>query len=143
MSADDTLALLAEIAVALAGFSSIVVVFGGRAEGRWSEADLARLSVLVGGSLAVLFFALLPTAIRLLRGGEPMAWAGSSALFATYLIVYNVWVSRRMRMWSLAAFQPGALNPYLAQFYLCLMLVALVLVLFSKMHNILVPIPCP
>jgi hypothetical protein len=125
MSADDALGLLAEIAVAIAGFSSIVVVFGGRSEGRWSRADRARLSLLVGGSLAVLFFALFPSAIRFLHGGESITWGASSGLFATFLIAYNVWANRRMR--GLFAFEPGALNPYVAISMLLLLAVALVL----------------
>jgi hypothetical protein len=125
MSADDVLGLLAEIAVAIAGFSSVVVVFGGRAEGRWSGADRTRLSVLIGGSLSVLFFALLPSVVRLLRGADNAAWGASSALFAVFIVAYTLWVGPQMR--GLVGNQPGALNPNVARLGLLLMVVALVL----------------
>ena len=50
----------AEVGVALTGFTGIVVVFGSRARGAWSELELARLHDLLWSSLNVVLFALLP-----------------------------------------------------------------------------------
>ncbi len=77
MEAEDTLLTLAEVAVALAGFSGVVTAFQTR--GRpWSRFDSVRLWNLLRFSLALLFFSLLPLA-WLAAGESP--WVVCSAVF--------------------------------------------------------------
>jgi hypothetical protein len=53
MNATDLLTALAQLGVALAGFSGIVVVLGARATGRWSSRERELLVVLLGTSANV------------------------------------------------------------------------------------------
>lgn len=54
----DTLMILVEAAAAVAGFSGVVVVFGRRSAGAWSELERVRLFNLLFTSFSVLFFSL-------------------------------------------------------------------------------------
>jgi hypothetical protein len=51
LDAPQILVGIAEIAVALAGFSGVVVVFGSRSQGQWRAGDRLRLSFLLEASL--------------------------------------------------------------------------------------------
>ena len=50
MDPTSTLQLIAQLAVAMAGFSSVVVAYGRRFEDGWKASDRIRLSLLVGDS---------------------------------------------------------------------------------------------
>ena len=79
----DTLAIFAEVAVALAGFSGIVIAFGRRSIGTLSKLELRRLSNLFALSGFVLIISL--TEISLLHlnfDNHNFLWYwGSAALF--------------------------------------------------------------
>ena len=55
----EVLVGIAEIAVALAGFTGVVVVFGSRSEGSWHPGDRLRLGFLLEASVTAGGFALL------------------------------------------------------------------------------------
>ncbi len=86
----ETLRILVEASVAMAGFSGVVVVFGRRAEREWSQIERARLANLLTTSFSVLFLSL--TALVLLHAGtDPkITWRIGSAtwsIIATYVVV--------------------------------------------------------
>ena len=88
----DVLLTIAEVAVAIAGFSSLVTVLGQR--DRRAAVDIARLrSMLIYSALAVLF-ALFPFAVNALGGNASVGWRISSAVFGVSLIAYARWVLR-------------------------------------------------
>jgi hypothetical protein len=60
MDHEDILLTLAEVSVALAGFSGVVAVFGRRDPGTWSFADRFRFFALVHTSLSSLLLCILP-----------------------------------------------------------------------------------
>jgi hypothetical protein len=97
VSGDDVLLTIVEVAVAFAGFSSVVAVFGQRATGRWSEEDLVRLMFLISSSLVVMFLALLPFFLKLLRCGDAAVWGISSTFLAASAVVLTVGAWRRVR----------------------------------------------
>jgi small-conductance mechanosensitive channel len=108
MVGDDVLLTIAQVAVAFAGFSSVVAVFGQRAVGRWSEEDLIRLIFLIASSLVVMFLAFLPFFLRLLRFSDAAAWGISSAFLAASTIVISIAAWRRVL--GLSSEQPGFLG---------------------------------
>jgi len=59
----DVLSLLAELAIAIAGFSGIVAVFGRRSAGEWTSAEGARLAGLLTLSLTAALFSVLPLVV--------------------------------------------------------------------------------
>lgn len=85
MTGADPLLTIAEVAVAFAGFASVVTVFRRREDGRWSGADAQRFQLMIGGSLSVVFFALLPFAFDFFGARPTTIWTASSALLAVYM----------------------------------------------------------
>jgi len=82
----ETLIGIAEIAVALAGFTGVVVAFGSRNEGSWHPGDRLRLNFLLESSLTAGGFALL-TLVMLQVFAEEIAipCAMASALWALFM----------------------------------------------------------
>jgi len=87
LEAFDPLLTIAEIALALAGFTGIIVVFG-RSPGHLFAGDAFRLYVLLGLSFSVLFLAFIPIALHLsgVRGEAlPRLASGISILVGVLL----------------------------------------------------------
>ena len=81
----ETLRTMAELGIALAGFSGIVAVLGRRLQGEWSSLDRARLLGLLIPSFGVVFFSLLPEVIQGARA--PGLWLRiAHALLAAYQV---------------------------------------------------------
>jgi hypothetical protein len=87
MEYSDTLIAVVEVAIAFAGFSGIVSVFGRRSASEWSLFDRHRLSNLLRASFVALFVAFF--ALLLLGAGLPerRTWAISSAVWALCWLV--------------------------------------------------------
>jgi hypothetical protein len=77
---EDALSTLAQIAIAIAGFSGIVSVFGRRSVGDWSVAERNRLLALLIVSLTVLLFCLLPLVLLSIPVSESTCWRSLSLL---------------------------------------------------------------
>lgn len=86
----ETLSILVEAAVAIAGFSGVVVVFGHRATGEWSRLERGRIRQLLVTSFTVLFLSL-ATLLLLHTGIAPeTAWRVGSAIWlviATHQVI--------------------------------------------------------
>ena len=89
MEHKDTLLSLAEIALALAGFSGVVSVLGSRSEGRWLPKDKLALSFLIENSFLALGGCFLPLALLGFGVAESTTWAWSSGVLAAVLIGAN------------------------------------------------------
>jgi hypothetical protein len=85
MEVEGSLQTLAEVSVALAGFSSLLVVLRRGAAGALSEGEGTDLFVVVGGNLLVLVFSLLPLSLHHLGASESSTWRIASALLAVAL----------------------------------------------------------
>ena len=86
----DTLLTIAEIAVALAGFASIVSVIARRADGRSRIADAARLRMMLEVALRNAGFAVLPLPFLQLAPSDPVVWRISSGFYLVVALVYGV-----------------------------------------------------
>ena len=87
--------LLVEAAVAITGVSGVVVVFGRRAEGEWSQLERERLVNLLTTSFSVLFLSL--AALVLLHAGTDPAttWRIGSAAWSILSVFEMVLTARR------------------------------------------------
>ena len=89
-----------QVAIAIAGFSGIVVALGRRGASDWTQYNEMRFQVLLAGSAGTLIFAFLPfVLIDLVRPG--LAWRVVSALFLIFLIgimILRLRQVRRLRM---------------------------------------------
>lgn len=85
MNPFDALSVLAEIAVALAGFSSIIVVFRrGDAGGSWRPEDVWRFRGLLEASLSAGLLAIVPTLIASFEVDPVALWPRLSIACAVY-----------------------------------------------------------
>jgi hypothetical protein len=90
----DVLLTFAEVAVAFAGFASIVAIFQ---RGQSESYDLFRFWMMLEFSLAALFFALLPFPLLFLSLEPTTVWRVSSAVMVLYIGGHQATVAR-MRM---------------------------------------------
>jgi hypothetical protein len=85
-----TLELLAELAVAVLGFSGVVAVLGRRASGDWTELDRTRFRNMVHTAVLALVLSLLPLPIRSAGFGEPTVWGWSSGIGTVLCVLFLV-----------------------------------------------------
>jgi hypothetical protein len=93
---------LAEVAVTLAGFSGVAVVFRLRGAQSWSPTELRFLWLLIGDSFLVLFFSLLPFPLALADWSDDALWGICNALLGSWFIVGDVLALRGERRDRLA-----------------------------------------
>ncbi len=100
MEAEGTLTLVAEVSVAFAGFTSVVIVLGGRGAGAWSTPRLTSLRLLIETSLIMLLTALLPLALHSSGLTASEAWAMASGIKAAQMLLYWGLSFRRFRRFA-------------------------------------------
>ncbi len=81
MEHSDTLLTIAELAVALAGFASLVSVIGGRRNETLRVVASLRLRLMLEVALRNAAFAVLPLPFLQLAPSDPMVWRISSGLY--------------------------------------------------------------
>ena len=94
---ESILFILAEVGVTFAGFSGLVVAFRSRGAHKWSRTELRTLWFLIGDSLLVLLFALLPLPLDLWGWSPGLIWGACSALLGSWFFVGNSLVLRGER----------------------------------------------
>ena len=100
MEGSDILQTLAEVAVALTGFTGIVVALRGRADAALSGFALVRFRILLIASLAAVAFALLPFLFHYNRLAPATTWSTCSALVLIFLVPITVHDIRAIRAHS-------------------------------------------
>jgi len=95
VTGEDVLLTLGEVAIAVAGFSSIVAVFGRRSEREWSGVESFRLSALILNAAGPALLAFLPFALLNLRVSPPVVWGVSSAILLVFIVAETAWVFMR------------------------------------------------
>ncbi len=85
MDPHDILTTMAEIAIALAGFSGIVAVLGRHASGSWSEEDRLRLGILLQTSFGAVCWSLAPLLLFSAEASPQLTWLLTSGGYAAYL----------------------------------------------------------
>ena len=85
MGAIDSLLTLAEIAVAFAGFSSVVVLFSRSDQDAWQGFDQMRFRIMLLASLLAAFFAVLPLPLQELGVPHGLIWLICSGGLAFYV----------------------------------------------------------
>ena len=99
MDPQDALTTVAEIAIAIAGFSGIAAVLGRRRDGEWAPVDVFRLRLLVRISFATVLFCFLPIILSSASVVPKLTWALSSGTWLVYFgtdIAFGIRNARRM-----------------------------------------------
>ena len=94
MSELDTLFGLAEIAVGMAGFSAIVVLFKRRDSGKWLPRDADRFNGMLIHAMAAALFCLLPAFVKALVEDPSTIWTIASALIGVQISLQAAVVMR-------------------------------------------------
>lgn len=94
MAEFETLFALAEISVALAGFSAIVVIFKRREDGSWHRADSDRFHGMVLHAMAAAFFCLLPALIAVFTGDTGVVWKIASGALGAQVLGHAAIIAR-------------------------------------------------
>jgi len=98
----ESLTTIAEIGIALAGFSGLVVVLR-RNAGPLNEIEKYRMSVLLATAFGAMFLALLPAALQQLDLADDILWRTSSAFLATFSFAFILgWVLSSRRFFHVA-----------------------------------------
>lgn len=84
---EPVLYTLAQVAITLAGFSGVVVVFRQRGIHAWSPTELRIFWLLIGDSLLVLLFSLLPIPLALANWSHDAIWGFCNALLGSWFIL--------------------------------------------------------
>lgn len=97
MPGADVLLTVAEIAVAFAGFASVVVLFQQGEPARWAPAVVVRLRTMIESSLVTLFAALMPFLLH--HGGlaDESLWGTASAVLVVAYAAFGARVWGRSR----------------------------------------------
>jgi hypothetical protein len=109
VTGESALLTTAEIAVAFAGFASVVAVFR-RREDSWAPQDVLRFQLMITASLAVVFFALFPIAIHFFGASASSVWSFSSGVLCLFISLTLGLVARRAVSLTVEA----NLNPYIS-----------------------------
>ena len=100
MESEGILTALAEVGIAIAGFSGIVVALQHRSGG-WPEIDKFRFNLLLQVSLVGVFSSLIPILLHLVNPGRTFVWAWSSGLWLAYALPMAVYrVPRALRTYT-------------------------------------------
>ena len=83
----DSFANLIEFSIALAGFTSVVVVFAHKDE-KWNRFDEFRITNALMGSLGAAFLATIPGGLILLNLSEQKVWQIEGVAVAFYLSIF-------------------------------------------------------
>jgi hypothetical protein len=100
MESQAFLVAIAQIAVALAGFSGLVVATRGSSPSGWATRDIWGLAGMFGASLGALFLALLPIILFFLRIAPDVVWTVASAFMAVFMIVFAITMALSSRRLS-------------------------------------------
>jgi hypothetical protein len=84
----ETLYALAEIAVAMAGFAAIVVLFKRRSSGGWATADADRFNGMLLHAMAAGFFCIFPPFVSVFTSSASVLWTIASASVAVQLLAH-------------------------------------------------------
>src|SRR2546423_8379467 len=87
MNGTEVLTTIAQLAVAVAGFSGIAIAFN-RQPGRLSEFEAFRVSILFANGLAAMFLSLIPFALFYLKWSDFRIWRASSALIVLFELAF-------------------------------------------------------
>ena len=99
MDPQDALTTVAEIAIAIAGFSGIAAVLGRRSDGEWAPTDVLRLRLLLRASFAIVILCFLPIVLSSASGAPKMTWALSSGAWIVWFgtsIAFAIREARRI-----------------------------------------------
>ena len=110
MPVPQSLQTIAEISIAFAGFSGLIVAFR-RNQGPLTEIEKFRLQVLLGLAFGAMFLSMLPEWFQDLKIEDSRVWVFSSAVLCLYSVLFlSFWIVRSRPIRRNRVFPPGLLT---------------------------------
>jgi hypothetical protein len=97
MQGSDQLLAIAEVGVALAGFTGVIGALGMRDHAAMSDAARLQVWLMLEFSLGTVFFALVPFAPANFGAAETTIWSISSGLMTAFMLVHFLTLGPRIR----------------------------------------------
>jgi hypothetical protein len=88
---------IASVAIAISGFSGVVAVFAGRADGKWSAAERFRTKNMLILSLVACLLSFVPLTEELFRIPDRILWMSASLLLFAFCAAYIVYTISMLR----------------------------------------------
>ena len=82
---------ISSIAIAISGFSGLVAVFGGRADGKWSPAERFRTTNMLILSLGACLLSFVPLTEEAFLMPEPLLWIAASFFLFAFCAFYCIY----------------------------------------------------
>jgi len=112
---------ISSVAIAISGFSGVVAVFGGRADGKWSPAERFRTTNMLILSLGACLLSFVPLTEEAFQIPEQALWTTSSFLLFVFCASYFVYTITMLRNPALR--RPGGLLIWVrVVYFICLTL---------------------
>jgi hypothetical protein len=105
MEPGEALGIAAQIAVALAGFAGVVVVFRREAVHEWSGIDKLRLRFLLANSILPLAFSMLGLLLVTIKPMPPGIWSWCSGILLVATVLFVTAIVKTFRRLKLANVQ--------------------------------------
>jgi hypothetical protein len=119
---------ISSVAIAISGFSGVVAVFGGRADGKWSPAERFRTTNMLILSLGACLLSFVPLTEESFQIPDPILWTAASSLLFAFCAVYGLYTVLLLRKPNLR--RPGGLIVWVRYVYfVCLTLASALQVL--------------
>jgi hypothetical protein len=109
LDTQSILTTVAEVSVALAGFTGVVAVLGNRRNHDWTADERLQLRTLVETSLTALFASFAPSVLYLVVTSEPGVWRGANFVLGILHLANLVAFLRRAKDANPTASQKGLL----------------------------------
>ena len=97
MEPGEALGIAAQIAVALAGFAGVVVVFRREAVHEWSDIDKLRLRLLLANSMLPLGISMLGLVLLTIKPAPPEIWRWCSGILLVATVSFLIPITRAFR----------------------------------------------
>jgi hypothetical protein len=101
MEPGEALGISAQIAVALAGFAGVVVVFRREAVHEWLEIDKLRLRFLLANSILPLGLSMLGLVLLTIEPAPPGIWRWCSAILLVTTVCFGTAITKTLRRLNL------------------------------------------
>jgi uncharacterized membrane protein len=120
-----TLLGIASVAIAVSGFSGVVAVFGGRAEGKWSVEARFRTTNMLILSLGACLLSFVPLTAELFEIADRILWMTASSILIAFCAFYYVYTAIKIRNPELR--RPGVLIKWVRHVYFTCLSLAIIL----------------
>jgi hypothetical protein len=132
MEPGEALGIAAQIAVALAGFAGVVVVFRREAVHEWSGIDKLRLRFLLANSILPLVVSMVGLLLLTIRPLPPGTWRWCSGIFLVATVAFVTATAKMLRRLNL----PNAQRDHVTRFIFFVFGVFGVAAMILQLYNI-------